>query len=387
MSPSLTILDIALVDLARPGGDTEHVIGVATGLARAGHQVTLAALADGAVDPRLRIPGLEVVTARRHRNPYRNGPLLRWVVRDLLRTRRFDAAYIRTFPGDGLLLAGLLGGLPVVAEINGMIDTEYRANGHRFKAWLYDRLTRPFLRRADLWMPVTDEIGRWAERVAGVSRPRRIALNGMTPFPPGDPARRAKLRADHGVRDDEVVLIMAGFASPWHGLELAFAALARLPSRFRLWLVGTREGVGGAGLETIRARAGSAGVASRVTALPWQSQEGVTGFLEAADIGLGALRIDCKALSEAQPMKVAHSLAAGLPVVFNHADPRFPDGLPFALRVAPNDAVALAEGIIELSERLAPALREEARRYAGKSLTWDHTANETIAALRSVLPP
>lgn len=386
MLPSLRILDVALVNLARPGGDTEHVIGIATGLARAGHQVTLAAPADGPVDPRLRIPGIEITTARRHRSPYRNGPLLRTVVRDLLRTRHFDAAYVRTFAGDGLFLAGLFGRLPVVVEINGMIDTEYRAHGHHFKAWLYDQLTRPLLRRADLWMPVTEEIGHWAERVAGVRRPQRIAINGIDTMPQGDPARRAELRTDHGVANDEVVLVMAGFASPWHGLELAFAALARLPTRFRLWLIGAREGMGGASLETTRARAGTAGVAARVTVLPWQSQEGVTRLLEAADIGLGALRIDCKALSEAQPMKVAHAVAAGLPVVFNHADPRFPPNLPFALQVAPNDPAALAAGILELSGRLAPALREAARAYAVQSLTWDHAADETVAAIRSVLP-
>lgn len=364
-----------MIDAAGQSGSLEHVVGIAAGLATRGHKVTLLCPVSTTPDARLGATGVVVRASAPGGSPVKGAFALRRLARRTLTQDRYDAVYLRAFPADWpIVLAGLPWTVPVAYELNTIIEHEYQSVGKPWQGQVYRRLAAVALRRADGWLPVTEEIGRWARRASGAERPQRIAPNGVALPPAVSSDERGLIREELRIAPTQAVVGMAGFVHPWHGVELALAMLSALPPRFTLWLIGSRSPA-----DTFRAMdaAQAKGVADRVRIFPWLPHDEASRLLAACDVALGALRIEAKRLREAQEMKVAHALAVGVPVVVNHPDPRLRDGLPFARQVAPDDPAALAAAVAALAAAVTPELRAATRRYAEDHLSWDAAARHT----------
>jgi glycosyltransferase involved in cell wall biosynthesis len=121
---------------------------------------------------------------------------------------------------------------------------------------------------------------------------------------------RLKTRAEHGVGDDDVVVVQASRLQDWKGHLVHLRALARLRDRPRwiLWVLGGAQSGDGNYVSELMALPAQLGIADRVRFLGERSD--VARFLAAADIY-------CQPNFEPEPIGLAYveALAAGLPVV------------------------------------------------------------------------
>ncbi len=228
------------------------------------------------------------------------------------------------------------------------------------KPWLPRLLRRPTAALARLVL-------RLAERVM--------------PITLAEPGYRSLLRRDHpvfpnylhdppavaaaGSAGDEVVYL--GDVTRDRGVELAIAALARLPAPPPLVVIGRCRPALAARLEE-QAAAGNvplelAGYLPHRQALPRVAQ---------ARVALSPL-LDLPNYRESLPTKILEYLAVGVPVVASDlpATRRLAGEVAGMRLFAPGDAAALAAALV--AARDDPALGEEARRGAGevrRRFTW-----------------
>lgn len=385
----MKILYVSGALLSSKTGDTEHVLHVSRQMAMQAAQVHLVAVAD--TDTRQYAEpatGLQVHPVGRSRfGPVHTLLAVAREARRLVDELAPDMVYVRPFPLDWpLLLRGLARrGVPYVCELNTMIADEYRSLGQPLKGRLYEWFYARSIRSATAILPVTSEIGRWAERIAGVTKPAMMAGNGVEPdrLPALSTEAREQARRRFGVGVQQRIFAIAGFASPWHGFDRAIAMLPHLDPAVSLWLIGAES----ERAETeVRAVAERVGVQSRVQVFPRLDPAAVAERLVAADVGLGPLALDRKGMAEAQPIKVRLYLALGLPVLYNYVDPRLDAALPFLGHVdsaRPEDLAAAAARLLERSV----GQHDAARAFALQRLTWSTIAGETRQFLAGLVRP
>lgn len=376
----MRIAYISPIDLAAPGGAADHVWGIARGLAEGAH-VELFCYHRTPLEP----PALPAnLTLHAQALPGRGTlPCLADLAgrsAAFLARERVDLVYLRTFPLDYWLLARRLTRVPYVCEMNSMTDHEYRSLGKPLRGRLYAALEGRTLARARAWLPTTNEVAAWAERLTGRRPPMMLAPNGVDLARVAPRRTRAQVRAELGVPESTPVLAMAGFADPWHGADRAIAALAELPRPCELWLIGDRDPERRAPL---KAQAEALGVADAVRFFPWLPQHEVATLCGAVDVGLGALAVDRKRMQEVQALKAGLYMALGLPMVINCRDLRF-EHEPFVCRVDSTEPAALARGIRAMLA-LPAETRARIRPFAERQLTWEAIARQTRHFLDDVL--
>ena len=242
-------------------------------------------------------------------------------------------------------------GIPRVALVHGY-------TGEDLKVRFFERLDRRRLSKANVVVAVSESV-RDAALAAGVP-PDRVVLveNGIDVerVAAEAAAGRAPVRAEFGVRDDEVLAVSIGRLSPEKGHRVLLDAWKRLGAAApRLLLVG--DGASRADLEAQAARL----PAGRVTFAGWRADP--TALVGAADVAI------LPSLTEGLPLALLEAMAAGTPVVATRVG-----GMPKALAdggcgllVAPGDAEALANAVEELSDssdgrrKLATAARVRVR--------------------------
>jgi glycosyltransferase involved in cell wall biosynthesis len=117
--------------------------------------------------------------------------------------------------------------------------------------------------------------------------------------------RRARVRAEHGIDDDGLVVLFVGDDFQRKGLDRAIRGVARSTSGADLWVVGGRRPA----IEKGRGLAGSAGIGGRTTFHGRVSVDRLTDLYCGADVLLLPTRQDSWALP------VVEGLAAGVVVV------------------------------------------------------------------------
>jgi glycosyltransferase involved in cell wall biosynthesis len=297
--------------------------------------------------------------------------------RTLVRELDPDVVYVRPFPLGWVFLLRHLrrAGVPYVLELNTLTAAEFRSHGQPLKGRLYEWFDGVSIRHAAGIVTVTDEISAWAIRISGVRKPTLVAGNGvdLERLPPAPDKARANVRARLGVSSGTLVLAMAGFASPSHGFDRAIAMLAHLERDSELWLIGTDSpDVSARAKEMAR----ELNVSGRLRVFPRLDPAELAELLGAADIGVGALAIDRKGMAEAQPIKVRLYLAYGLPVLYNHRDPKLDGALSFVSYVPSTEPRDLAAGVAKLRD-LGSTGAESAREFAVAHLSWAAVAAET----------
>lgn len=360
----MRILYVAL-DQTVPGtvGGSVHVEAVAEGLARAGHEVHVAARRGGAwpagpVTWHASEPPLGVNTLRWMRAGA-IARLARSVGADLIMERYFN------FGGEGVIAARRLG-VPAVLEVNApIVDYPGSIKAIVDRALIVQPMRRwreRLCRMTDLFVtPSADILPAWIDRRrvlevewgADVDRFRPDA-SGPLPFARGD---------------ERVLCVFAGAFRAWHGARLLAESLARLHAagdrRFGAVFIG--DGPERAGVEDAVRGVPAVVFTGRVPhAL-------VPAYLAAADIGVApfdaARHAPLRLGFYWSPLKIFEYMAAGLPVVA--------PALPRLQRLVesdregvlydPGDPRALDRALTSLAEksrrrRLGAAARERVER-------------------------
>jgi glycosyltransferase involved in cell wall biosynthesis len=300
----------------------------------------------------------------------------------LIAEERPDVVYIRSYPGAYPLLARRLCAkrIPFVVEVHTVGPSEYIATGNALRGRVYARLEHPLLARAAGIVAVTDELRQRALEVAGRDVPSIALGNGMdtliTPL-----RSRAETRRQMGVREDASVIVMAGFTSPWHGVDRALQMVRALPPDFgELWLIGAHS----AGDRShICEEAARLGLERSVRVFPWMEERETATLVAAADLGLGPLALDRKGLVEAAPLKIRFYLSLGIRVLVNYVDSGLHPDDSFAMHVDSADAGELATGVTRLLSR-AP-VGAQAQRAAAERFSWQTVCQSIMRFLSHVV--
>ncbi|GAB6859003.1 glycosyltransferase family 4 protein [Microbacterium xylanilyticum] len=192
-------------------------------------------------------------------------------------------------------------------------------------------------------------------------------------FQPADAAdRRARVRARHGLRDEDVVLLFVGKEFRRKGLAPLIDALALLPSHVRVLVVG------GDDQDPFLAQARRLGVADRVVFAGHSAA--VEDYFQAGDVFV------FPTLYEAFALVTLEAAAAGLALVTTRVNGTEDLVVPgengfFAARDGAGLAHALTPVVqnAELRARLGARARRDASAY-----TWDAAARATLDVYREV---
>lgn len=191
-------------------------------------------------------------------------------------------------------------------------------------------------------------------------------------FKPGD---QAAARAELGI-DDVPTVLFAGRIQALKGLDVAISALAHMPTRAQLIIVGGPSGAAGeAEIAHLRALADGLGVRDRVRLFPPQPHNQLARFYQAADLLVMPSR------SETFGLVAAEAQACGLPVVASRIG-----GLPFV--VADRKSGLLVEvgdepGFAHAMERILTDQELRAELSAGalvksQEFSWKATADRLL---------
>jgi glycosyltransferase involved in cell wall biosynthesis len=303
-----------------------------------GHEV-VGVCAEGPLLAAVRAEGFRVETVPMARS---YSPRAQWrayrALRDLIDREKPDLVH-GNMPISGFLarLAGRAAGVPTIAyTCHGFLFNQPGPWWRRALAfvmeWIGGRLT-------DIHMTVSDEEAADARRLR--IHPRSVGIgNGRDParFHP-DPEARARIRAELGVPDDRVAVIVVSRLVRHKGHPELLAAMRNVDAE--LWVVGNRlDSDHGEDLEPYFA---NCGLGSRLRRLGYR--EDVPALLAAADI------FTLPSFFEGLPMSVIEAMLTALPVVAsNIRGPReqVEDGRT-GLLVPPRDAPALAAALARLA--------------------------------------
>ena len=279
-------------------------------------------------------------------------------------------------PG-GAMAAWAAGSRPLVVSLHG--SDVYVAERH----WPARIAARQTLRRARAIVACSDDlrqraIGLGAAPSAIETVPYGVDTERFAP----DPGARARIRAAHGLHDDDAVVFAVGRFVRKKGFEYLIEAIAHLKTRVptvHLILAGWGD------LDpSLRSLASRLGVSERVQFPGLLSHDAVPEWLAAADaIAVPSIRDDAGNV-DGLPNVVLEGLASGTPVVATTAGgirSVIADGAT-GLLVPERDAPALADALARLlvDSGLRRRLGQEARAAMERTGTWSRVIDRYEAA-------
>jgi glycosyltransferase involved in cell wall biosynthesis len=275
------------------------------------------------------------------------------------------------------LLAAARAGVPGVL----MVQNQHHFWGPRPVAALKRRGYRTVVARHTTLAVCTSTVVRDEMTAFGVPAARTVVLpNGIAVPPPValPPEERARLRADMGAREGELLLLNVGRLDPQKGQDLLLTALGSpAPLPVHVALVGAGGSSGAArrtgGYEAgLHRRVADLGLGGTVTFLGWRDD--VTRLLAAADGYVHTARWEGPAL----PLAVMEAMAAGCPTVFTDCsgEPPVFEQPRHGLIARSGDPAAIRQRLAELAA-MTPADRA-AMGAAGAALIRAHYRVEDL---------
>jgi glycosyltransferase involved in cell wall biosynthesis len=296
------ILQIANVDFSM----YHFVLPLMRALRARGHEV-IVACAEGSLLDRVRAEGFRVIPVpmARSLNPVAQGRALAALLA-LIRAEKPDLVHAH------MPISGLLG--RAAARMLGVKRIAYTCHGFLFNQpgpWWRRSLALAMERAAgritDVYMTVSEEEAGDARRL-GIHRNAVPVLNGRDParFRP-DAAARAAVRAEHGARDEDCVVLVASRLVRHKGYPELLEAMRGTPEHCVLWVAGTRLASDhGEDMEPHFERAAQA-LGRRLVRLGYR--EDMPRVLAAADA------FCLPSHFEGMPMSIVEAMLTGLPVI------------------------------------------------------------------------
>lgn len=273
---------------------------------------------------------------------------------------------------------------PIVVTAHDLLVPYLFPKAGPLRGWV----TRRLVRDADA-VVVTNtadlaQAARWRAEGGPAAAPQIIPIGSNIAVAPPPGYDRAAWRAQIGVGPEQTLAAYFGLASRSKGLDTLLGALARLPARFRLVVVG-----GAAPADSDRAYAEQQ--RRRIAAPDLRGRVVVTGHCAAEEVSAHLLAADLGALpfaDGASPRRgsLIALLAHGVPTATTRAphppgelgDPRAPQDGDAALLIPPGDPAALADALLRLEgdaalrERLAAGGRVWAAQFAWETIAARH---------------
>ena len=386
MSRPLKIAMVAACPFPFPRGTPIRIFGMATALARGGHEVHVVTyhLGDDVKNLPFHIHRIPRVPTYHKTSPgpaYRKllllDPLLTRELRRVLGSHPFDVIHAHHF--EGLLVAGAArtrGSPPIVFDVHTLLESELPHYGLGLPSGVKRRIGRSLDRRlpahADHVIAVTEDIrSRLVE--SGAVRPTNVSTipNGVEVGVFPAPRRRPRT-------EEERTVIFTGNLAPYQGIELMLEAFRAVRARRRdvRLLIATEDC-----FERYERRATELGVRPYIDVHQVAFAE-VPQLLQGADVALNP-RVGCDGL----PQKLLNYMAAGKPVVsFEGSAKHLVDG-EHGVVVADNDTEAFAAAIDQLlaDTAFASRLGEAGRRMVLSRLSWGAAADEIEAVYHRML--
>ena len=369
------ILFLALdIELNRRRGDAIHTRELALHFGSLGSEVCLITATPHDLAPNL---GPNVV--HRSRTPRSDLSLALWCSR-VAREFRADVIYERRYSCKIGLAVKMLRALPLVVEINGLVDEEARIQRRerpprppRLRRWWYRRM----FGSADGIIAVTDSIKAALVDAHGVPTSRiDVVSNGANTelFRPLD---RSACRTALGLKEQPLVCFV-GELTPWQGVDVLIRAASILRGQVPPVLVL----IVGNGMERDELENLATKLGAPVRFIGPVGYEDVPLYLGASDV---AVVPKLPLTSGYSPLKVYESLACGRTVVASRTSGlEFVEARDVGLLVPPGDASALAEAIAQLlaDPRRCEDMGARAREVALREYSWRRTAERVLSAVR-----
>jgi glycosyltransferase involved in cell wall biosynthesis len=281
------------------------------------------------------------------------------------------------------LLAAARAGVPGVL----MVQNQHHFWGPRPLAALKRRGYRAVVARATTLAVCTSTVVRDEMTAFGVPAGRTVVLpNGISPGPPVEltARERARLRAELGAGEEDLLLLNVGRLDPQKGQDVLLTALDGLDAPVHVALVGSAGDSVAARrtadyAQSLHRQVRDLGLGRRVTFLGWRDD--VARLLAAADGYVHTARWEGPAL----PLAVMEAMAAGRPTVFTDCSgrpPVFEEGRD-GLLARSEDPRSVRARIAELAA-LSPTGRA-AMGAAGAELVRAHYRVEDLGATFSRL--
>ena len=369
-------------DQTVPGatGGSVHVLEVARGLARRGHEVHAVVAAREGAAPRESSDGVvwhRVSWQPRHRFFRFRARAAVDRIADEVRPAVVMERYYN-FGGEGIR-AATARGLPSLLEVNSPVVDHPGSAKAALDAAL---LVRPLRRyRESLCRQAAALVAPIPEIVPEFARAKTETVTWGANVDAFTPARRtAQTRAALGVPESAVLVLFTGSFRPWHGVHVLEAAARQLEGRadIHFLLVGGEAAGDGEGYRGRR--------------LGTRSYAEMPDLVAAGDIGVAPYdpsRLRQLALGFYwSPLKIFEYMASGLPTV---TIPRFPlteivrDGQE-GLHAREGDAAALAAALVRLADdaALRRRLGASARERVVEKYSWARHCEQLERVLRRI---
>ena len=277
-------------------------------------------------------------------------------------------AHLDALCGVPAAILGRIFGKPVILHF---IDEE----PHGFP----DSLYRYIIRNADVIFPISPYLSNKA-KTHGCKSIAYLPAFVDTELFATDTIARTKIRAEYGIKDDEIVIGYAGAFTSIEGIPVllqAFKNLTKSYSNIKMIIIGGKQSKED---ENIPRHIHALDIEHKVTIVPPQPHEEVPKFLSACDITC-CPKIDCEINRAANPIKVVEYLSMGLPTVCSGIGgiiDTIENGVD-GLLVKPGDVKDLEEKLewIILNPEVAKKIGKSGRRKAIEKYSY-HAIEDTI---------
>ena len=317
-----------------------------------GHEM-VGVCADGPMLAQVRAEGFRVIAVPmvRSLSPFGQWRAF-WALRRVIRAERPDLVHAH-MPISGVLgrlAAKSCGVARIATTCHGFLFNQPGAKSRRLLAWLAEFAAA---RCTDVFLTVSQEEAADAKKWLWVKHPVAVG-NGADParFHP-DPRARARLRAEIGVPEDRVVILIASRLVRHKGYPELLAAMEQVPTG-ELWVVGERLASDhGEDMEPYFA---ASTLGPRLRRLGWRDD--MPALLAAADIFVLPSHF------EGLPLAVIEAMHSGLAVIatdIRGARELITSGVD-GLLVAPGSVEPLTDAI-----NLLVSNHELRRRFAGRA--------------------
>ncbi len=365
----MNILMIWGESLDKPGSGTVHCRGLYHGWRADGHRVTLLCPQYG--EAKRWDGGMEARAIQLPRKSLMCFLLLQvWVVLALavwLRRYRPDCVYVRTcfLQGFQALICRAFG-VPLVGEVDSIVDEEIRMRGRLRWAALLTRMLDCFNNRLSHGL-VCVTPGIREETVRRGGRPARtVAIPNGAPMDFQPPASPEPARERLGIAVEGTVISFAGNFAPWQGLDLLLDAVGQLDPDVKKALQVVLMGDGQM-RKAILDRIAAEGLGDTVCWLPAGGPEEVREVLAASDAAVIPIHDPRKLRYGISPLKFWEALAMGIGVLVPDGSQLEDvlDALDLPGGFDPNSSSSLAEAMTRVVRR-TPDLRARRSQIAAQ---------------------